>query len=709
MPSALETLVKILKLERDQGYNNTAVIGGLQAFEKSWTVSAHQQARIEMHHLLVDDLSQLMATYEEIEHKTERHDVISYMLDRIMMRVQQPREDFVPRNNWETETNASPPPKPKRPKQERKPKPKQKPEPRRVEKPRSVAPRNEDSGGLEAEFVGGGPVGELDIILEPRLDSPPRKPRGEIDLEEQADRMHGLLADVTAIKGIGKSMAGKLAGLKSGRGRPIETVIDMLEAYPRRYDDYTKMRPIAKLEPGSIATVIGTVRSAHVRAGANGRRDFVFNLDDGTAQMLIVMFGQHWMRSRVRNGDQIVVSGKVTIYRDKLQMSNAEWEPLDGENLHTTGIVPVYRLTDGLKARRLRNLMKSAVDFWSERMPDPVPESVLERADLADLGWSLTNVHFPKGFDHLGHARRRLTFDDLLLMQLGLLQGRYEWQSVPAAKLEVSIDWLRTFLAEVFPYEFTGAQRRTVNEILDDVKLDVPMNRLVQGDVGSGKTAVSITALAIAFANDKQAAFMAPTSILAEQHFAGVSEALAKTPGTLKPKVALLTGSMAKADRDAVYAGVADGSIDVVVGTHALFQRNVEFYDLGLVVVDEQHRFGAGQRGALRGKGTNPHFLEMTATPIPRALALVNFANLDISVMDEMPPGRTPVKTSVRHQVEREHCYDFIKTHLENGRQAFIVHPLVEASESIDAPAAVDNFDHLSEVFYEYKVGLLHG
>jgi ATP-dependent DNA helicase RecG len=718
MPSALETLVKILKLERDQGYNDSAVIGGLGAFAQEWTANAHRQARIEMHHLLVDDLAQLMEGYAEVEGKNERHEIVSYMLDRVMMRVKVPREDFVPREDWSDVGKADSPPE------------KQPSTPPRSDKSSAVAreraaaakagrPKPPESSPatstvnnhtpLEVEFEEAHADAELDLPLEPRLESPPRGPRPDADPEELADLMRGLAADVTAIKGVGKRMGETLANLKTRAGRAITTVDDMLAYYPLRYDDYTKMLPIAKLDPEMTVTVIGTVRNTHVRVGGGGRKDFAFQLDDGTARLQIVMFGQGWMRNKVRDGDQLVVSGETDVYRNQLQLKKVEWEPLETDNLQSRGIVPVYRLTEGLKAKRLRGLMETAVGFWSARIPDYMPLAVLERNDLADLGWAIDNVHFPKGWDYLYHARRRLTFDDLTLMQLTLLQNRRVWQEVPADPITVTVDWLNDFIGAVFPYELTGAQRRTVDEILDDVAHDVPMNRMVQGDVGAGKTAVAIIALAATVANGKQAALMAPTSILAEQHFKSVSEALANTPGDHQPSVALLTGSLKKAERDAVYAGLADGSIDVIVGTHALFQAGVHFNNLGLAIVDEQHRFGVEQRGTLRGKGTNPHFLSMSATPIPRSLALVQFADLDLSIIDEMPPGRTPVKTHIQYPNKREVCYDFIKRHLEEGRQAFIVHPLVEASDKIDAPAAVENFEKLQRVFYEHRVGLLHG
>ena len=693
MPSALEKLVKILKLEQNQGYKNTAVIGGLGAFSEQWTPNAHKQARIEMHHLLVDDLSQLMETYADIDGKTERHEIVSYMLDRIMMRVTDPREDFTPRHNWEAsgseDARKSQPP-------EKRPSPQKSPPPRRA----SPA----INGGSSSSPMP--PIVNDDLPPEPRLERPPRQPRPTLDPIEAEDVMRGLASPVTVVKGVGGKMAEKLERLG------IELVEDMLYYLPARYDDYTRLLPLYKLKPETVTTVVGTVRGSHIRAGSGGRKDFVYTLEDGTGELLVTCFGQRWLRNKIRDGHQLVLSGKVTVYRDKLQMSNPEWEPLESDNLKARGIVPVYRLTEGLNARRLRGMMEDIITFWAGRLPDYVPEPVLERNDLADIGWTLRNLHFPAGWDHLHHARRRYTFDELLLMQLGMLGNRREWQSVPAEPIPVDDEWLEQFLTAVFPYELTDAQRRSVNDILRDIASDVPMNRLLQGDVGSGKTAVAMIALASAFNTGKQSALMAPTSILAEQHYQSVKETLSQMPGDDAPNIALLVGSLSKSDRNAVYAGLADGSIDIVIGTHAIIQGGVEFANLGLAIIDEQHRFGVEQRGALRGKGTNPHLLVMTATPIPRTLALTMYADLDLSVIDEMPPGRTPIKTSVRPPVMREHCFDFIKAQLDAGRQAFIVHPLVEASDSellANTRSAVEAYDELKTVFHQYTVGLLHG
>jgi ATP-dependent DNA helicase RecG len=709
MPSALETLVKILKLERNNGYKNTAVIGGLSAYAQNWRGQAHEQARRPEHHILVDELVDIMNEYEAIENRNERHTQVTYMLDRITGRVQPPAGYQARLSEYQ---EARGPTKPKREKVEAAPKRKTEQRQSSQRKRENRAPRvpkeetPPDNPNYEDDWIAPPrrTTARSDVPPQPRLARPPRKPREEVDPAAAASELHGLNAPVTKIKGVGPGMATSLKKLG------IETINDMLFFLPRRYDDYTRLRYISQLQPGQVVTVIGTVRQTQVRVGRGGRKDFYMELDDGSGILSIVFFGQHFLVRSVRKGKQIVVSGKTSQFRDRLQMTSPDWEPLDSDNLHTVGIVPVYPLTEGLSARKLRSLMKSTVDYWANRVPDYVPEATLDRAELADLGWTIKNLHFPDSDDHLVHARRRYIFDQLLLLQLSILANRREWQAVPGQPLQIMDEFVEGFIERAFPYEMTGAQRRAIDDTRRDMSKNVPMNRLLQGDVGSGKTAVATAALAMAFSNSKQAAMMAPTSILAEQHYRSLTATFERMDDDYyKPVIALLTGALTQSERESVYRGLTDGSIDIVVGTHAIIQEGVQFHDLALAIIDEQHRFGVEQRGALRGKGMNPHLLVMTATPIPRTLALTLYADLDLSIMDEMPPGRTPIETRVVQPVERERIYSFVESQLNRGRQAFIVYPLVEASDSVDALAATDAFDHISQVFFRHRVGLLHG
>ena len=688
MPSALETLVKILKLEREQGCENRAVIGGLAAYSVTWKKQAQAQARRPEHVVLADEISELLVDYETVDSAMERIKQIDYILDRITGRAQPPpkyQEQLQTlRQNDDSsdddDDNNAPP---------------------ELMRLQDKHQRSSESYGYD-NFQ---PVAakQMDIPVKPTLARPPRKSRPKLSLDDAKARLHELQQPITYVKGIGQGKADDFSNLY------IYTIEDMLHYLPRRYDDYTEMRYISQLQPEEVATVIGTVAHTEVRAGRNNRKDFYMRIEDGSGALDVMFFGQHFLVRTIRKGMQVVLSGKSTAWRDRLQMANPEWERVDSENLHTTGIVPIYPLTEGVKARGFRRLMKKTVDQYADYVPEYIPEATLERCELGDINWTYKNLHFPESKDHLNHARRRFIFNQLLILQLGILSQRREWQAVQGQSLLVDDGWLDEFLSAVFPYELTGAQQRALYHIRQDVAKDIPMNRLLQGDVGSGKTAVALAMIGIALHNRKQAALMAPTSILAEQHYRSISKALEKFPGDFRPVVALLTGSLTSSERQSVYRGIADGSIDLVIGTHALIQEGVEFKDLAVAIIDEQHRFGVEQRSSLRGKGTNPHLLVMTATPIPRTLALTIYADLDLSIIDEKPPGRQPVETRLLSPVEREKAFNFIEAHVDEGRQAFVIHPLVEASEKVEARAAVEAYEELSQVFYKYRVCLLHG
>jgi ATP-dependent DNA helicase RecG len=739
MPSALETLVKILKLEREQGCENRAVIGGLAAYSDTWKQQAQAQARRPEHKVLADELCDLLLDYEHLDSQIERMKQIEYMIDRITGRAPMPpayqerieaeqavnlapstpqKQSLPPREQKEHKEN-----KEHREGKERRDHKEQKEQHREhaaAQNKRRSKSSDEDDDDDGAEMSGYNdksrapesygydnyqPIAakEMDIPTMPSLARPPRKARPNLSLDETRSRLDKLEFPVTEIKGIGQSLADDLAKLD------IHTIKQMLWYLPRRHDDYTRLKTIKHLQAEEVATVIGTVTHTEVRAGKNNRKDFHMVVEDGTGKLQVTFFGQHFLIRSIRKNEQIVLSGKVGIWGNRLQMNSPEWESVDSENLHTIGIVPVYRLTEGIKPRMMRRLMKKAVEQFVETIPDHIPEAVLERCELGDLGWTLENLHFPLGHDHLVHAHRRYLFDQLLVLQLGILGKRRDWQAVKGQALHVDDGWMDDFIANVFPYELTGAQRQALWEIRRDMASDTPMNRLLQGDVGAGKTAVAVATMGMALYNRKQAAIMAPTSILAEQHYRGISRAFENMPGDFRPVIALLTSALSNSERESVYRGIADGSIDLVIGTHALIQSGVEFKDLAVAIVDEQHRFGVEQRAALRGKGTNPHLLVMTATPIPRTLALTMFADLDLSILGEKPPGRQKIDTRIVDPVSRERAFNFIEVHLQDGRQAFVIHPLVEASDKIEARSAVEAFQELKKVFYKYRVCLLHG
>ncbi len=537
--------------------------------------------------------------------------------------------------------------------------------------------------------------------------APPSWPRAAVAPERRPppppmEEPPGLKAPLTAIRGVGAKQAERLARLG------LRTIRDVLYFFPRRYDDYSCLKPINRLEYGEEVTIIARVWEAGTRESRSGMPIFKAILTDGTGFIEATWFNQPFLSERIRPGQQIVVSGRVDEYLGHLCFTSPEWEPLQPELLHTGRLVPVYPLTEGVNAKWLRQMVHRTVEYWAPRLPDHLPSALREEYGLVDLGTALRQAHFPDDRKALERARYRLAFDELFIFQLGVLRQRYIWRSVPGQPLPVDPAMLEALLQSL-PFPLTGAQRRALEHIVADIASSYPMNRLLQGDVGSGKTVVAAVAMALAVAAGAQAALMAPTEILAEQHYRTLSALFARFPG--KPiQARLLTGSVTGAERDAIYTGLADGSVDVAVGTHALIQESVTFRNLALVIIDEQHRFGVRQRAALRQKGYNPHLLVMTATPIPRSLQLTLWGHLDVSVIDEMPPGRQPVTTRVIMPRERERAYAFVRSQVAKGRQAFIICPLVEESEKIEAKAAVEEYERLRrDVFPDLRLGLLHG
>ena len=700
MPSALETLVKILKLERDQGGRNTAVVGGLSAYAASWQPQAREQARRAQHHILIDEIVDSLTEYDRIDSEDERIDRINYLLNRVTNRRKAPPAYQKRLAEWEKQLGSRPdrPPRQKRGRSSH-----EHVDRRDARQQRGGQKRRfhaYDSASYDEDFTGGPSQSKLDIPPLPSLNRPPRQPRPARSLEEQLALRRELEAPTKEIKGIGKTYAEMLQKMD------IHTVRDLLYNFPRAFVDYTRLTCIKDLVAGETANVIASVERAGTAVGAGGRMDLIVSVSDDTARMSVRYFAQPFLSQKIKRGMHLLLRGKVSDFQS---MANPEWEELDLDNLRKIGIVPVYRMTKGLRPRMLRRTMKVVTSEWENKIPDPIPASVLERGDLADLGWALKQAHFPDGDDHRCHAQRRLAFDHLLMLQLALLSRRRQWQSTPGAPLTEDVEVLRRFAAEVFPFEMTDGQKQAIEEIQRDLDSSVPMNRLIQGDVGSGKTAVAILAMAIAFSNHKQSALMAPTGILAEQHYRSLRATFARMSGPDKPAIALLTSALTTEEREAVYSDIAAGAVDIVVGTHALIQKGVEFSDLALVVIDEQQRFGVAQRSRLRGKGGNPHLLIMTATPLPRTLALTYYADLDLSIIADKPAGRREILTKVIDPAARERLNGFVVSQLEQGRQAFFVHPLVDKSESMDTASATEAYEQLSQVYYQYRVCLLHG
>jgi ATP-dependent DNA helicase RecG len=521
-----------------------------------------------------------------------------------------------------------------------------------------------------------------------------------------------LSAPVDTVEGIGPATAEVLTRLN------IHTVEDLIWHLPTRHDDYSEMLPIADMRPGEQMSVVANLWKIEERK-LSFKRTMVQGLfNDGTGTLRATWWNQPWKAKELVIGKTYRLMGKVDLHMGQKTLSSPYIEPLRAKAIGQSNILPIYPLTEGLKSsERLSRFILKALTQTLPAIVDPVPAVVRQRYNLIDLQTALAQIHRPESPEDLEEARRRLAFDELFYIQLGVQQRRYQLQQTTAPSLAHNDKTLSDFAAAL-PFEFTEAQRRVLDEVARDLTRTMPMSRLVQGDVGSGKTAVAAGAMYIAAMNGAQSALLAPTQILAEQHYRGLSQLLGSLnrPDGKAIRVELLTGRVTGLERESVLAGLADGSVDVVVGTTALIQNGVEFQNLAFVVIDEQHRFGVEQRSILRSKGAEgeevpvPHMLVMSATPIPRSLALTIYGDLDVSVIDELPPGRQPIKTKFFRPVERERLYGFLRRQAAKGRQAYIIYPLVEESEKLEVGAAVDEHLRLSqEIFPDLRLGLLHG
>ncbi|MBA3944424.1 MAG: ATP-dependent DNA helicase RecG [Herpetosiphonaceae bacterium] len=532
----------------------------------------------------------------------------------------------------------------------------------------------------------------------------------------------------------------------------LRTVGDMLYHFPNRYDDYSSRKTIVELMVGTVETVVGEVVEVKTFTTRNSLGGVNIAIKDETGILQISFFGQQWLAKQLFAGQRIVVSGKVGGYNGRLQMTSPKWEPYREDALtHTGRLVPVHPLTKGLYEKNVRTLIKRIVDAATPMVEDHLPDEVRERAHLLPLARALAQVHFPDDAKQLALARYRLGFDEFLFIQVGVLQRKRLWQGEAGYQLHFEQAIHQQFLSKL-PFTLTQAQTSVLEEIFADMGRPVAMGRLVQGDVGSGKTVVAAAALVQVIAHGMQGALMAPTEILAEQHYRGLKQLLAQVevPRSAKMaaersddwkerldqqqikrmaeikrllgmteaedmggagiRVALLTGSLRTKERKQVLQAIAQGEVDLVIGTHALIQEAVQYNSLGLVVVDEQHRFGVEQRERLKSKGHNPHLLVMTATPIPRTLALSIYGDLDSSVIGERPPGRQPIKTRWIQKADVQKAYSHLRREIKAGRQAFVICPLVEESEKLELDSAVETQTLLQhEVFPELRIGLVHG
>ncbi len=731
MASSLQTLVKILRLEQSKEYQNRAVIGGFARFAYHWAREAHSQAKADTHHALVDKIADRLRAYEAAS-EADRPAMIEEIIALATGDVAEEEAavaQHLPASLEPTPVHAPPTSEPsigqaegqapltEAPHAEAKPvegRPTRPSQSHRNAPARDKSrPRQEREDGDEFDEDSSGD----DWFMQPVEPTPSeqvaipqsvRERRGyawQQRPDASLEALDALNTPVRALKGIGDTRAEQLERLD------VQTVRDLLFFFPRRYDDYSRMKPINQLKPDEEVTVIGLIERVHVAPMKRGGKRIEAFLNDSSAALRLNWFNQPWMEYQLHEGESVVVSGRTEQYLGRLIINNPEMEPLDSDSLHTGRIVPVYPLTKGLGPRMMRGLMKEVIDAWAPRLPDHLPVQIRERVDLMDYGDALSQLHFPDSWLDKDDAHKRFAFDELFILQLAMRYQRRHWQSRQGTPLAVSDDWFAAFEGTL-PYTLTAAQHRALDDIRRDIASGVPMNRLLQGDVGSGKTIVAAMAMAMAVANDIQAAIMAPTSILAEQHYENLCNVFAESPLREQVRVALLTGHTPQDEREEIYQGLASGEINVIIGTQALIQQGLNFAHLGLAIVDEQHRFGVAQRGALREKaaGGNPHLLVMTATPIPRTLALTLHADLDLSVIDEMPPGRQPVQTRVLQPKERERAYSFIRSQVEKGHQTFIIYPLVEESDKLDASSAVEGYERLrTSSFSDLRLGLVHG
>lgn len=646
-----DPLRKVLELEQAKGYSDTAVIGGLDRFLKNW--SAKATASINSPAILrhLNELRLTNSDYSSLplsQRKEWLAGVLAFMAD----------------------------------------------------------PDKTEMTEFKAEA--------------PRKNIKPAHParRASSLVKKVSSTSNSLDSAITVVKGISDVLVKKFNKLG------VRTVRDLLYFFPNRHLDYSQRKYISQLVEGEEQTVIANVWETRITM-PGGRRSTEAVVGDETGNVRAVWFNNPYLAKTLSVNKRVVISGRVSIFHGRPVFESPEWEFAEEEDLtHTGRLVPLYPLTAGLHPRQVRRLMKQFIYQWVGQLEDFLPDDLRRRNELVALPEAISQAHYPDDAIKKDRARVRLAFDELFLLQLGVLSRKREWQeSQPGNPFETQVPLLDTFLRSLL-FELTPAQKRVLGEILADLHKPQPMSRLLQGDVGSGKTVVATAALLVSAANGYQGAFMAPTEILAEQHFNSIGAMLSRLgeqsgegyihrySGILSRPltVALLIGDVKQFKKQELHQRILNGEIDIIIGTHALIQKGVEFKNLGLVVVDEQHRFGVEQRSALRQKGFNPHMLVMTATPIPRTLALTLYGDLDLSVIDELPPGRQTIKTKWLEPQKVDSAYNFIRRQVSESHQAFVICPLIEESEAVQAKAAVAEYERLSQmVFPDLKLGLLHG
>lgn len=510
--------------------------------------------------------------------------------------------------------------------------------------------------------------------------------------------MTDLNQSVQYIKGVGPARAELLNKLG------IFTLNDIITYFPRTYEDRSNFKKIGELINGETATFKGVVASriseTRIRKGMTIYKLIV---RDESGSVMLTWFNQAYLKNAFTIGKEYAFYGKVIGGLGRIEVQNPVFE--DATNAKNTGkIIPIYPLTHGITQNVIRSAIENAIKLLENGLEETLPNSIIKKYNLCELNKAINDIHFPKVLDDFEVARYRIAFEELFSLQLGLLQLKEKLnKDVRGISFDKSVDM--TLLTSTFPYELTNAQKKVWNEISRDMESENSMNRLVQGDVGSGKTVVAMMAMYKAVKNGYQAAMMAPTAILARQHYNNISTSLEQ----FGIRCALFTSELTKKQKEVLIEKLKNNEIDIAIGTHALLEENVEFNNLGLVITDEQHRFGVRQRGILSSKGNKVDTLVMTATPIPRTLAIILYGDLDISIIDELPPGRQKIDTYAVKKDMEQRVNNFVKKEVDSGRQAYIICPLVEESETIDLKSVTEQFEYYKEIFKGYNVGILHG
>lgn len=509
---------------------------------------------------------------------------------------------------------------------------------------------------------------------------------------------------LNVLKGVGQKRCETLE--KIG----LKNIYDLLTYYPRDYEDRSKITPLHKLREGEEAAVIGEVAMIKESFPRQNLSILNITITDGTGYLQITLFNQNYLKKQLKIGQRILASGKVTYAyggRGAFCLSSPAFEILE-KNVMPKGIIPIYKTREALTQKQIRRMMDDILssDVFND-IKEILPPSLEKKYSLMKRSEAFYKIHFPKSIEEVALARRRLAFEELYLIQCGLLFIKRKNQVERRGVRHFSNGELLKKVENSLPFSLTNDQKQAWESISKDMEKKEPMRRLVQGDVGSGKTVIAMLSLVKTVENGYQGALMAPTGILAEQHYISFKNQLEK----FNIRIGLLTGKLTKKQHDELTAKIKAHEIDIVIGTHALIQEGVEFAALGLAVTDEQHRFGVAQRAALEGnKDAVPDVLVMTATPIPRTMTLTIYGDLDVSLIKELPPGRKPVRTFLRDPSRRPLIYDFVKKEIENGRQAYVVCPLVEESETLDLPSAEEVYDELSHgIFKDISCGLIHG